>query len=285
MRRQDSRRAFLALLAGAPLLARAKSSHLVVYPPPESELDERSAYRIELLRLALGKRYRLQPGELVMQQGRALRYIEEQQGIDVFWSMTSKQREQQLLPIRIPIDRGLLGWRLLLIRKSDEARFAQIESVAQLAALHGAQGHDWPDLDILRGAGLDIYPSPHYESLFNMLERGRIDYVPRSVSEIGVELARHNNNGQFAIAPRLALHYPAAEYFFVHRQRAELARQIEAGLRRALADGSFDALFRQYHAESIKQADLASRHILQLPNLLLPAATPLSNRQYWYFPK
>lgn len=62
-----SRRAFLALLAGAPLLARAASSRLVVYPPPESELDDRSAYRIELLRLALGKRYSLQPGELVMQ--------------------------------------------------------------------------------------------------------------------------------------------------------------------------------------------------------------------------
>ena len=283
MLQQGSRRAFLALLAGTPLLARATPSRVVVYPPPESELDNRSAYRIELLRLALGKRYSLQPGELVMQQGRALRYIEEQQGLDVFWSMTSKQRERQLLPIRIPVDRGLLGWRLLLIRKGDEARFARIETVAQLASLQGAQGHDWPDFEILRAAGLDVYPSPHYESLFSMLERGRIDYVPRAVSEIADELARHNT-GQFAIAPRLALHYPAAEYFFVHRQRADLARQIEAGLRRALADGSFDALFRQYHAEFLKQADLANRHVLQLPNPLLPAATPLSTRHYWYSP-
>ena len=67
MLQQGSRRAFLALLAGTPLLARATPSRVVVYPPPESELDNRSAYRIELLRLALGKRYSLQPGELVMQ--------------------------------------------------------------------------------------------------------------------------------------------------------------------------------------------------------------------------
>jgi hypothetical protein len=284
MQQHGSRRAFLALLAGVPLLARAARSKVVIYPPPESELDERSAYRIELLRLALGKRYTLQPGELVMQQGRALRYIEQQHGINVFWSMTSKLRERQLLPIRIPIDRGLLGWRLLLIRKEDEARFARIESVAQLAGLHGAQGHDWPDFEILRAAGLDVYPSPHYESLFNMLARGRVDYVPRAVSEIADELANHNT-GQFAIAPRLALHYPAAEYFFVHRQRADLAREIEAGLRRALADGSFDALFREYHAKFLTQADLANRHVLQLPNPLLPAATPLSSRQYWYSPR
>lgn len=281
-----SRRHFLGLLTLAPLLASGATPERVIYPPPESALDERSAYRIKLLELALSKvglRNVLQPGDTVMQQGRALRLIEQGQGIDVFWSMTSKQREQQLLPIRIPIDRGLLGWRLLLIRKGDEARFAAVRTVAQLAQMLGAQGHDWPDTEILRAAGLNVYPSPHYESLFSMLERGRVDYVPRSVSEIDGELARHDSQ-QLAIEPRLALYYPVAEYFFVQRQRVDLARQIEKGLRLALADGSFDALFQRYHADFLQRANLAQRHIIRLNNPLLPAATPLRDKSYWYVP-
>ena len=133
-----SRRDFLAWLSVAPLLAHAADARVVVYPPPESDGDERSAYRIDLLRLAfakLGLPYRLRPGDTVMPQGRALRRIEQQQEVDVFWSMTSVEREQQLLPIRIPIDRGLLGWRLLLIRNGDAARFAAIDSLAPLARL------------------------------------------------------------------------------------------------------------------------------------------------------
>ena len=281
-----SRRDFLAWLSVAPLLAHAADARVVVYPPPESDGDERSAYRIDLLRLAfakLGLPYRLRPGDTVMPQGRALRRIEQQQEVDVFWSMTSVEREQQLLPIRIPIDRGLLGWRLLLIRNGDAARFAAIDSLAPLARLHGAQGHDWPDYRILRHAGLDVYPVSRYESLFSMLERGRIDYVPRSVSEIDGELQAHKP-GAFAIEPRLALHYPTAEYFFVHRQRTELARQIEAGLRRALADGSFQRLFRQYHGQPLHRASLAQRRVLQIVNPLLPDATPLRDAALWFTP-
>lgn len=282
-----SRRRFLGLLTLAPLLASGATSERIIYPPTESLLDQRSAYRIQLLQLALtkvGLRNVLQPGTMAMQQGRALLLIEQGQGIDVFWSMTSKQREQQLLPIRIPIDRGLLGWRLLLIRKGDEARFASIRTAAQLAQMLGAQGHDWPDVAIMRAAGLNVYPSSHYESLFSMLERGRVDYVSRSVSEIDGELARHDPQ-LLAIEPRLALHYPVAEYFFVRRQRVELAQQIEKGLRLALADGSFDALFQHHHADILKQANLARRHIIRLNNPLLPAATPLREKSYWYVPQ
>lgn len=45
--------------------------------------------------------------------------------VDVFWSMTSKVLEETMFPVRIPLFKGLLGNRLLIIRKTDEAKFAK----------------------------------------------------------------------------------------------------------------------------------------------------------------
>ena len=34
--------------------------------------------------------------------------------VDICWTMSTDERETQILPIRIPIDKGLIGWRIAL---------------------------------------------------------------------------------------------------------------------------------------------------------------------------
>ncbi len=272
----------LVLLASSMAFARA--TPVVTYPRPESLADARASYPLALLALSLrkaGNPFRLAASAVHMQQGRALRMLEQGKGIDLVWTVTSQAREDAFLPIRIPIDRGLIGWRLLLIRPQERALFGSLASVAGLMPLRAGQGHDWPDTDVLRANHLTVYTSTSYERLFKMLERGHIQYFPRAVSEIWQELDAHSET-PLAVADGIVLHYPEALYFFVNKSNTALAAAIEKGLRAAIADGSMEALFQQFHGAAIARAALDRRTVLMLANPLLPAATPLADRALWY---
>ena len=272
---------FLACLIGVA------AARTVVYPRAETDVDERDRYPVQLLKLALSKTdasIELRPHAVFMLQVRAMREVERQSGLDIVWTMTSREREQALLPIRIPIDRGLLGWRLLLVQPAREPDFARVHSLDGLKALRGGQGADWPDTTILRSAGLAIDESARYGDLFQKLAAGRIDYFPRSVQEIWGELDSHPDQG-FVIEPTLALHYPTAMYFFVSRQRPELAAEIRRGLDIALRDGSFEALFQKNFGDVLKRSRLGERQVFELRNPLLPPETPLRDARLWYRPQ
>ena len=98
---------------------------------------------------------------------------------------------KRLLPIRIPIQKGILGWRVGLIRKGDQGRFAGVDTLEDLKRVRLAQGQEWPDTLILRANGIDVITAPRYEGLFKMLVSKRFDYFPRSVNEIWDELESH----------------------------------------------------------------------------------------------
>ena len=79
----------------------------------------------------------------------------------------------------------------------------------------------------------------------------------------------------------MVLHYPTAYYFYVHKDNQALADDIAAGLERAIADGSFDALFDRYYGEVVRHANLSNRRVFDLVNPLLPEDVPLHRKDYW----
>ncbi len=256
----------------------------VVYPPPMSAIDRRQAYGAQLLALALGKSgaaYALRAGNVVMPQDRALKSLEDSKGVDVVWCMTTREREQALLPVRIPIDKGLLGWRVPMVRASDAERFKSVRSLGDLQAFVAGQEHDWPDVAILESNGLRVNRGTSYEGLFRMLAAGRFDYLPRSIEEAWDEQSARPAL-RLAIEAGFVLHYPAAKYFFVNKHNTALAAAIETGLRRAIQDGSFDRLFQQHNGKHIQQARLHRRSVIEMKNPLLPPLTPLSTREFWF---
>ncbi|MFO1337118.1 MAG: hypothetical protein U1F53_02605 [Burkholderiaceae bacterium] len=258
----------------------------VVYPIAEAAGDHRDDYQVELLTLALkksGRSYLLKPHPAFMLQVRELKELERGDALDVIWTMTSIEREQALLPVRIPIDRGLLGWRLLMVRQKDLPQFAALSLPTQLRLLRAGQGFDWPDTGILKHAGFNVDETVRYNDLFVRLAAGRLDYVPRSVQEVWGELDGHQGLG-LAVEPTLALHYPAAMYFFVNRRNTALAADLQHGLESAMADGSFEALFQRHFGAALARADLGRRRVVELANPVLPSETPLADRALWYRP-
>ena len=259
----------------------------ITYSWPESRAqDERGYYPVALLKLALekaGTDYKPRPANHDLAQSRTLRHIELGRTLDVTWTLTTPEREARLLLICIPIDRGLLGYRLFLINPDESEFFAGLGGAEQIKQLLAAQEHDWPDYKILVHNGFKVTPTTNYEGLFLMLKRGRIKYFPRSVTEILPEIQDHPQL-PLAVAPRWALYYPAPVYFFVSKQRPELAAAIEKGLLIAIEDGSMQMLFEQHFADHVAQLKLREREIIILENPLLSAETPLENSWLWYSP-
>lgn len=236
-------------------------------------------YHVLLLQKALSYSatpYTLLPAKETMAQSRVLREISQQTGIvDVFWSMTSVEREKLLKPVRVPLSRGLLGWRLLLVNQNTP--FLSTPRTKQNTLF--VQGYDWPDSQILKANGYKIHTANDYHSMFTMVEKGRVNALPRSVIEIADE--HKNIAAKLFIAPDLMLYYPTAEYFFVSNKDSNLAAAIEHGLIEMYKDGSFNALFEQQYGTILTQLAQQKRKVLKLQNPLLPTATPLDKPEYW----
>ena len=261
----------------------ASGVEVVRFPKPEFEGDRRYDYAGQVLQLALSKtgtEYRIQTAEFPMNQERQVLEIEAGRTIDVGPIPSSAEREARLLPIRIPLNKGLLGWRLGLIRKGDQGLVAGVNTLADLKGLRLAQGQEWPDTQILQANGINVITAPKYEGLFKMLTGKRFDYFPRSVMEIWDEQAI--NADTLEVEPHLALHYFYDAYFMVNRKNTKLAQDIRDGLEKAIADGSFDKVFQQYFGERLRKARLETRTVIELRNPLLTPGTPSDRPELWY---
>jgi len=279
------------LCAPAP---RAAAASLVVYPMSGAFIDSRYEYDWSVLRMALEKSApRFGPFDMrqsieSMSPARITEELAAPAGrINLFVRATTRELERTFLPIRIPVDRGLLGFRIFLVRAADLPRYAAVRSVGDLRRFHAGQGKGWADIPILAAAGLSVVEGTSYDGLFSMLSAGRFDYFSRAVDEAQREFnERHVSQPELAIEPTLLLHYPLPRYFFVRRDAdgKQLAQRIEAGLEMMIRDGSLNGLFYRYKGAMIEAAGLNRRHVLQLNNPTLSPETPLARRELWYDP-
>ncbi len=152
-----------------------------------------------------------------------------------------------------------------LVSAANKDILASARTLDDLRRLRFGQRQDWADTPILRANGLEVKTSQNYESLFRMLDAGRFEVFPREVVVIDGELEDASRAGlHLAIDQHVALHYPAAFYFFVSRQRPELAEAIRQGLEKAIADGSFERLFERHFKTRLGKLALRQRRIIEL---------------------
>jgi membrane-bound lytic murein transglycosylase MltF len=274
----------LCLGGGALALPLRAAPARLRLPQRDPDRQESWHYLRAVLALALercGRSDEIEESDQHRVQTRAIRELLSPGGqLDLIWAGTDAERERLLLPIRIPLDFGLLGHRLALVREVDRDRWRDVHTLAELKTSVAGQGHDWPDTQILRSNSLKVDTSSRSETLFDMLRRGRIDWFPRSVIEIDAELATALARG-LVIEPHLLLHYPAAAYLFVRPDRPELAQDLTRGLEAAVADGSLMRLFMAHHGALIERHRLQQRRLLKLQNPLLPPLTPLKRKELW----
>ena len=267
----------------------ADRSIAVRHKGPQSETDNRPRYFVDLLHATLEATrsdygaYNIEQTPEFISQSRALWLLERNRSLDVVWTMTSNEREQQVMPIRIPLMKGLLGVRLLLINPDKQADFAKVNSLSELRRYIAVQGHDWPDTKILMANQLVVKTDQRYDELFKLVELGRYGFFPRGVLEIYEELKQHPDS-RLVIEPHLVIAYPSPIYFFVNKENHYLAERLEVGLRRLIANGEFDRLLSNHalHRNALQSMHLEKRTLIKLKNPGLPPDTPLNDPTLWW---
>ncbi len=214
---------------------------------------------------------------LEMSQGRALRELrnEESALVDIVNVASDVERERELTVIPIPIDGGLLGLRVCVVRRDDLHLFDGIHSVEDLSerGIRIGQGVHWPDASILRVNGIEVVTHSRYEILFRMLDNNRFECFARSVSDVIYDL-RLVDNPDYIIEPEILIAYAMPSYFFVSNANQVAAHRLQLGIERAILDGSFADYLDRFYGRAIRDLNLGSRQILVLDN-------PFLSRESW----
>lgn len=253
------------------------------------QTSNRYKYRIDLLKLAMDKTlesdgpYSITPVTGKMTQSRGIDFLEKGEEVNVGFFPTNKERESRLLSIKIPLLRGLLGYRVSLIRKENLEDFSRIESLEQLRTRYLAGfGSQWADMEVLQVNNVQVVGAAKYENLFKMLVKGRFDYFPRGINEAWSEVSdKKEAYPGLVVDPYIAMYYPYPVYFFVNKKDVKLADRIERGLAAALEDGTFKELFLRYHKKIVQQADLKNRKLFVLENSTLVEGTANPDTSWW----
>ena len=117
------------------------AKEVVLINSPVSEQDQRGKYPQELLKMALKKTeesygsFQIQYAAK-MQWERSKLMLEQGKLIHILQAATRPQWEKDLIPIRIPIMKGLLGNRIFLIKKQSQAKFSAINSLKAVSYTH-----------------------------------------------------------------------------------------------------------------------------------------------------
>lgn len=245
-------------------------------------------YAQGLLKLALSKipdEYELTQTVPTTSEERMISLLVDNQ-LDVVWYATTNELEEKLLPIRICIYRGLLGQRVLMIKKGTQQKFEGIKTLDDLKKVSMGQGRFWADASVLAANQLNVVKVLKYEGLFHMLDGDRFDAFPRGVHEPWSEMKRYPHLA-LDVEQNLLLSYVNPFYFFVNKSNTKLASDIETGLRMALEDGSFNEYFLndQTVRDVVENANLKNRINIALDNPSLPPKTPIHDKSLWFDPQ
>lgn len=265
-----------------------------IYNAPESGLDKRYEYHWEILRTALQRTtptwgpFRLQPAVYMDERRQTFELKSASGKLTVMYLGTSEDLERSLTPVRIPVDKNLGGYMVMLIRREDQPRFAAVNSLDDLRKFRIGLGFGWLDVEILRADGFNVVTGSSYDGLFEMLVNHRFDAFSRAAVEILDEYAERSEKiPDMAIEQSFILYYPLPMYFWFAKtpQGQRLAARAREGMLAMIADGTYDRIFFKYQQHKIDELHLGQRKVFRVDNPLLKnLPVPFDDKRLWFDP-
>lgn len=279
------RRLLMGLGLASACHARAGEPALVRMPGLPFLVSEQRHFQRDLLLLALRKadwpaQVQILPPQTWLRQVRELR-----DGYADVSPLPALQTDvyatYRLLRVDFALRGGLLGVRRLLTLAHRTEALSKLRSLRELQRdFTLGYGADWGDLAVMRRLGFRIKTASSTEELYAMLRKGEVDYLSRGLNEVAQELAAFGDaTPRVAVVPRLLLHYPLDDCFFVAPQRPQLRDALALGLSRARADGSFAELLGRHYGEELVQ--VAGARTLRVPGYPQPPALPATEFDAW----
>lgn len=196
-------------------------------------------------------------------------------GFDIFGTVAGnpKLAKEKKILIPHPMMKGLLGYRLLIIRDADRKTFAGITSAEQLQQQRLGIPLGWADAALFRHNGYPVVEEGTFDDLFARQQAKKFDYVSFGANEVeGVYQERAAGVGGLTTAENLLLYYPFPLVFYVNPENAELARRVDQGMQIIINNGELDKIFQRHYGNLVERLQLRDRQLIKLDNPLLPKA-------------
>ena len=205
----------------------------------------------KILELALeksGRKFYLAPSRTIRLMRREDDQIRElgDEG-NLIWAGSIFAPDTELLPVEIPILRGLGSYRYIWVPTADISKFSHIRTADDLKQFSILTGQNWGANYILENEGFDIRVGAA-ENLPRMLMAGRGDVLLwpiigtfRMFEKYGVK------DLDMMAVPNVVVRLPQVIYFWLAPEGSQdLHDALVSGLRAALADGSLDETIRSF---------------------------------------
>jgi hypothetical protein len=179
---------------------------------------------------------------------------------------SQKGPRKGLIRVDVPVLNGVMGYRILLIRKEDQVRFSSISTLDELRKLPMGFGKGWEG-HVYKFNGFSVAEPLNMTMLLKMLAGRRYHFVPLSVIEID---DNYEIDGQRVdeLVPEqtLLLYMPLPVYFYVSPKQSLLADRLTLGLKYLQENGQMDSLFKTHFGERLMRLHLAKRTLIELTN-------------------
>jgi|GEM_PF-3264053 len=192
-----------------------------------------------------------------------------------------------LYQIKPPIMAGLLGMRLILVKRSNINKMRELRSTGQFKqeAIAGFSRH-WLDFELLESNGFKLSSATGTINLLKMLAHQRVDYLPRGLPEIFWELQELEvPYPNVVLWPEQVLYYPLPFHFYINPKHQDIGERIEYGLQQAMADGRFKQLFTEHFSAEIKWLQTQNYDTLLLSNPHINTQQIPKHQEWWQPPK
>ena len=204
--------------------------------------------------------------------------------LDVMYAGTTNEMEADLMPIRFPVTRGLIGSRIFIINKKYQQEYEAIFSVDDLRKYSGVLGFGWPDKEVLEAEGL-MQAEKVYDDIFTSIHLGSRYYFPRGILEAYSELIdKKDRLPNLIVEENLLLRYKAAVFFFINPKNKALAKILNEGFRKGYEDGSYEKFLYSHPLikASFEKTNLENRLKIDIPNPFFPEASSAIPAEYWH---
>jgi hypothetical protein len=221
--------------------------------------------------------FNLVESENDMKRKRRLLELIQGERLHVSTQATSADWEEQAIPIYIPIQKGILGYRVFVLKKEDADLFANISTKRDLKKIPTGSGATWSITKIFQDYGFNIVTGGRAERLYKMLKADRFKAYSRGIEELQGEL---KGKGDVVVDKHIAIYTELPRYFFVSPTKPRLAQRIEKGLQVLVDSGEFERLFNESHMDILQGLNLDQRRVFRLNNDKLSSLVPKGDK-YW----
>lgn len=257
------------LLTASISLSNVHGESLTLKIPIIDDSPHQHEFYHELLETALkeaGHNPTLIP--LRLPQLRTAAYLDKGK-ISAYWMVGSQARNEKYVAIKVGLTNGLIGKRILFIKKGDQYLYDNVKTVKDFRDLQliGGMGKNWFDVKIWKANKLKYKEHEgNWKAIFKMIpKRPDYNYFSRGINEILTESKQYP---LLAIENNLVLIYDRDIRFYLSKTGKYSGEKykviIEGALVKAEESGLIEKLVRKYWANDFKVLKFDKRIKLNL---------------------